>query len=168
MKDILRNKILIFIALVLIIFTTSIAYAINLLSSERKELKFLKERKKEMLILKHNFLALRHRIDAIERKKDLSHMEGIMQAIDNVFSSLGLKDKLKTIKSSGVREIKDGLEEESEIYIEKVTMNEMLNIFYTIEHIPVVLTVKKVTIKKTFEDPELLNISLTLSFLKLQ
>lgn len=164
----MKNKRLIFIAFGLIIFTISVAYAVNILSSERKELKLLKEQKKEMLILKHDFLALRQRIDALERKKDLSHIEGIMQAVDNVLSSLGLKDKLKTIKSSGVREVKEGFEEESDIYIEKVNMNEMVNIFYTIEYIPIVLTAKKVIIKKTFEDPELLNISLTLSFLRQQ
>ena len=168
MKDIVKNKRLILIALGLIILTVSLAYAVNLLSSERKELKLLKERRKEMLILKHDFLALRQRIDVLESKKDISHIEGIMQAVDNVFSSLGLKDKLKTIKSSGVREVKEGFEEESDIYIEKVTMNEMVNIFYAIDHIPVVLTAKKVTIKKSFEDPELLNISLTLSFLRPQ
>jgi hypothetical protein len=47
-------------------------------------------------------------------------------------------------------------------------MNEMVNIFYTIEHSPMVLTVEKATVKKSFEDPELLNISLTLSFFRVQ
>lgn len=168
MKDFWRNKRLISVILVLILSTAFFAYMINLLSSERKELKLLKERRKEMLDLKHEFLTLRNKIDSLEMKKDLSHIEGIIEAIDNVFSSLGLKDNLKTVKSSGVREIKEGFKEEADVYIEKVTMNEMVNIFYIIDHAPVVLTIKKVTIKKSFEDPELLNISLTLSFLKTQ
>lgn len=45
-------------------------------------------------------------------------------------------------------------------------MNEMANIFYRIEHAPMILTVKKATIKQSFENPELLNITLDLSFLK--
>lgn len=44
-------------------------------------------------------------------------------------------------------------------------MNEMVNIFYRIENAPMILTIKKATVKKSFENPELLNISLVLSFL---
>jgi len=155
-------------ALVLIIFTIFLIYAVHLLSSERKELKLLREQRKEMLSLKHEFTTLSHRINALEMKKDISHVSGIMEAVDDVFSSLGLKDKMKTVKSSGAREVNEGFEEEADIYIEKVTMNEMVNIFYTIEHSPMVLTVEKATIKKSFEDPELLNISLALSFFRAQ
>jgi len=168
LKDFWKNKRLISIASVLLIFIIFVAYAVNLLSSERKELKLLKEHRKEMLSLKHEFTTLRQKIDALEMKKDLSHIEGIMEAIDDIFSSLGLKDKLKTVKSSGTREVKEGFEEEADIYIEKVTMNEMVNIFYAIENTPMVLIMKKATIKKSFEDPKLLNISLTLSFLRIQ
>jgi hypothetical protein len=42
----------------------------------------------------------------------------------------------------------------------------MINVFYRIENAPMVLTVKKATIKKSFENPELLNITMVLSFLK--
>jgi len=35
-----------------------------------------------------------------------------------------------------------------------------------IEHAPMILTVRKVTVKQSFENPELLNITLMLSFLK--
>ena len=168
MKAFLNNRKLGAFALALIIFTIFLIYAVHLLSSERKELKFLREQREEMLSLKHEFTTLSHRINALEMKKDISHVSGIMEAIDDVFSSLGLKDKMKTVKSSGTREVNEGLKEEADIYIEKTTMNEMVNIFYTIEHSPMVLTVEKATIKKSFEDPELLNISLTLSFFRAQ
>ncbi len=154
--------------IVLIIFAIFLIFAAHLLSSEKKELKVLKEQRQEMISLKQEFATLSHRINALEMKKDISHVSGIMEAIDDVFSSLGLKDKMKTVKSSGTREVNEGYEEEADIYIEKVTMNEMVNILYTIEHSPMVLTVEKATIKKSFEDPELLNISLTLSFFRAQ
>jgi len=136
------------------------------LSAERKELKLLKEQRKEMLSLKDEFLSLRERVTAVESKKNLKNVQGIVQAVDDVFSSAGLKDKLKTVKSAGKREVKDGFEEEADISIEKVNMNEMVNIFYRLENAPMILTIKKATIKKSFENPELLNISLILSFLK--
>jgi hypothetical protein len=89
-----------------------------------------------------------------------------VQAVDEVFSSIGLRDKVKTVKSTGKRETRDGFEEEADISIEKVTMNEMVNILYRIERAPMVLTIKKATIKKSFESPELLNLMLVVSFLK--
>jgi len=168
MKGFWKNKGLIAIASGLILLVIFIAYAVNFLSSEKKELQLLREQREEMLSLKQDFIALKQKIGSLETKKDFSHLQGIMEATDDVFSSLGLKGKLKTVKPSGTKEVNGGSEEEADIYIEKVTMNEMVNIFYTIEYSPMVLTMKKATIKKSFENPELLNISLTLSFLRTQ
>jgi hypothetical protein len=165
-RGLLKDKRFIYISSGLIGFIIVAALAINLLSAERKELRLLKEQREEMLALEKEFLSLKQRIDAVEGKKGLSNIQGIAQALDEVFLSIGLKDKIKTVKSTGSRDIKDGFEEEADIYLEKVSMNEMVNIFYRIENAPMVLTIKKATIKKSFEDPELLNITLNLSFLK--
>jgi uncharacterized protein YpmB len=162
----LRDKRFIYISSGLIAVIIVVVLAINLLSAERKELMQLKEQRKEILVLEKEFLSLKQRIDAVEGKKELSNIQGIAQALDEVFLSIGLKDKIKTVKSTDSREIKDGFEEEADVHLEKVSMNEMVNIFYRIENAPMVLTIKKATIKKSFEDPELLNITLTLSFLK--
>ena len=166
MRELLKDKRLISVLSVFIAFIVIIAFAIHLLSSEKKELRLLREQQKEMIILKDEFLSLKRRIDAVESKKSLSNVQGIIQAVDEVFLSIGLKDKLKTVKSTGRRDMKDGFEEEAELQIEKVSMNEMVNIFYKIENAPMVLTIKKASIKKSFENPELLNIVLILSFLK--
>lgn len=166
MRELLKDKRFIYVLLALTGFIIIVALGMNLLSSERRELKLLKEQRKEMLMLNGEFLALKQRIDVVEGKKKLSNVQGIVQAIDEVFLPIGLKDKIKTVKSTGRREIKDGFEEEADLQIEKVSMNEMINIFYKIDNAPMVLTVRKAAIKKSFENPELLNIALTLSFLK--
>ncbi len=166
MRELLKDKRFIYVLLALTGFIIIVALGINLLSSERRELKLLKEQRKEMLMLSGEFLAFKQRIDVVESKKKLSNVQGIVQAIDEVFLPIGLKDKIKTVKSTGKREIKDGFEEEADLQIEKVSMNEMINIFYKIDNAPMVLTVRKAAIKKSFENPELLNIALTLSFLK--
>ena len=162
----MKNKRFISVLSVFIVFIIIISLAIRLLSSEKRELKLLREQQKEMIIFKDKFLSLKQRIDAVESKKNLSNVQGIVQAVDEVFLSIGLKDKVKTVKSTGRRDMKDGFEEEAELQIEKVSMNEMVNIFYKIENAPMVLTIKKASVKKSFENPELLNIILTLSFLK--
>ena len=150
----------------LVIFIIMISVALRILANERKDLLQLKEQRKEMIVLRDAFLLLSRKVNTVEAKKELSNVQGIAQAVEEVFSSVGLKDRVKTVKSTGKRETKDGYEEEADVYIEKVTMNEMVNFFHRMRNASMVLTVKKVTIKKSFENPELLNISLILSFLK--
>jgi general secretion pathway protein M len=166
LRDLLRDKRYIYFIAGLVVIVIAGTLGLRQLSAERRELKLLQEQRKEMLGLKEEFLSLRQRVTAVEGKKNLTNVQGVVQAVEDVFSSAGLKDKLKTIRSSGKREVKDGFEEEADISIEKVSMNEMVNIFYRIENAPMILTIKKATIKKSFENPELLNISLVLSFLK--
>ena len=162
----LKDKRILFALTGLAIFIVLIAFGLNMLSSERKELQSLKGQLTEMITLKDEFMRLKQQVDAVEMKKNLVGAQGIVQAIDDVFQPLGLKDKVKSVKPGGKREIREGFEEEANVSVEKVTMNEMANIFYRIEHAPMILTVKKATIKQSFENPELLNITLVLSFLK--
>lgn len=166
MREFLRNRRLLYIASGLIIFIIISAFGMNQLASAKKELQQLKDQRKEIMMLHDEYVSLKQKIDAVESRKNLTNVQGIIQAVDEVFSSTGLKDKVKTVKATGKRESKDGSEEEADVYIEKVTMNETVNIFYRIENAPMVLTIKKATVKKAFENPELLNISLSLSFLK--
>src|SRR4030042_322704 len=112
----------------------------NQLASAKKELQQLKDQRKEIMMLHDEYVSLKQKIDAVESRKNLTNVQGIIQAVDEVFSSTGLKDKVKTVKATGKRESKDGSEEEADVYIEKVTMNETVNIFYRIENAPMGLT----------------------------
>jgi uncharacterized protein YlxW (UPF0749 family) len=166
MTDLLKNRRIISFSAVLISFLILAALGIKMLSSQTKELHQLQEQRKEMAVLRDEFLSLQQKFQTVENRKNLTNVQGVLQAVDEVFSSVGLKDKVKTVKNTGKRETKDGIEEEADVSVEKVTMNEMVNIFYGIDHAPMILTVKKVSVKQSFENPELLNITLMLSFLK--
>jgi hypothetical protein len=81
-----------------------------------------------------------------------------------MFSALGMKGKIKSVKSLGTREMQDSLmEERAEVTLERVTMNELVNLFFDIDKAPMVLTVRKVSLKKTFEMPELLDVKMTVA-----
>ncbi len=122
MKKLLKDKRLIYISSGLILFVVIAVSGMNLLSSEQKELKLLNDHRKEMLILKDEYLSLKKRVDSAESREDLSSAQGIVQAADEVFQSIGLKDKVKTVKSTNRRDMKEGIEEEAEFLIEKVSM----------------------------------------------
>jgi len=166
LRELHYNKKLIAALSVFLAFSVIIGTGLRMLSEARKELKLLKEQQIEMSHLKEEFATLRQKVDSVESKKHLANVTGIVQAVDEIFRPIGLKNKVKTVKTNGSKEIKEGFEEEAEIVLEKVTLNEMLNIFYRIENAPMILTIKKTTMKKSFDNPELLNISLVLSFLK--
>jgi len=166
MRDLLRNRRFISRAAVLISLLIIAGLGVKMLSSQSGELHQLQEQRKEMAVLRDEFLSLQQKIQTVENRKNLTNVQGVLQAVDEVFSSIGLKDKVKTVRNTGKRETKDGIEEEADVSVEKVTMNEMVNIFYRIDHAPMILTVKKVSVKQSFENPELLNITLMLSFLK--
>lgn len=162
----LKDRKLIFIASGIAVFILLMVFGISSLSSAKKQAALLKEQHNEMVVLKDEFLSIRQKVDAVEARKNLTNVQGVAQAVDEVFQSIGLKDRIKTLKSSGKREVKEGFEEEADISIEKVNMNELINILYKIENAPMILTVKKAVIKKSFENPELLNVTLVLSFFK--
>lgn len=166
MRELAKRRGLVFFWAGLAVLVLMVFLAVSLLLSEKKELKQLKDQRKEMMTLRDDFIALRQNINLVEGKKRLSNVQGVVQAVDEVFSSIGLRGKVKDIKSTGKRETKDGFEEQADISVEKVSMNEMLNILYRIDRAPMILTVKKASIKKSFESPELLNLTLELSFLK--
>jgi hypothetical protein len=166
MRNLFKEKRVFYFVSVLISLLIFVFLGMQKLSSQTKELQRLRDQQREMAVLKDEFLTLQQKIKTVENRKNLANVQGVLQAVDEVFSSLSLKDKVKTVKSIGKSETKDGIEEDADVSVEKVTMNEMLNIFYRIEHAPMILSVRKITIKQSFENPELLNINLMLSFLK--
>lgn len=135
----------------------------NLSLSLKRDLGNLKAQQNELNLLKEECLSLKGRIEAVEGKSSLSKVEGIVQAFDEVFRSLGLRQKLKYVKPLGTKKLEGAKEEEAEVEVERVNMNEAINILYKIENAPMVLSVRKATFQTSFEDPGLLNITMTIA-----
>ncbi|HAM51030.1 MAG TPA: hypothetical protein DCP92_10205 [Nitrospiraceae bacterium] len=131
--------------------------------ASRKEADSLQAKLKEFSALSADYKSLKGRIDFLEQRKSLTKMDGIPQAVDEVAASVGLKAKISGVKAMGSQEITGGTEESAEVQIEKVTMNDLVNILYKIENAPMMLSVRRIAMKKTFENPELLNVTMTLS-----
>lgn len=129
--------------------------------ASKSERSRLKARQKELSVLSSEYKALKERLDTFEHKKNLRKTVSTTQALEDTLVSLNLKAKLKSVKITGSREIKGTQEEVAEVILEKVTMNELVNLFYRIENGPARISVKKINIKKAFENPELLNVSMT-------
>lgn len=148
----------------LLVIVCAILFEVSL--SLKRERDTLRSRQKEMLALSNEYAGLKTAVDMVEGKRSLTKVEGIVQAVDEVFKSMGLGQKVKSVKSTGTREKKFASEEEAEVSVEKVTMNEMVNILYRIENAPMILTVRKTSMKASFDNPSLLNVTMTVGLIK--
>lgn len=165
MRGYFKNRRFIYILAGLIILIAGMIGLIISFSVTTKELEKLRNQYKEMRSLKDEFLSVRDRIDALERKEKLTKINDIIPAVEDVFSSLGLRNKIKSIMPAGNREVSGSIEVMAEVSVEKVSMNEMINLFYKIENAPMLLVLKKADIKTSFERPELLNLILMISLI---
>jgi general secretion pathway protein M len=156
--SLLNRSTVIFAGSILLLSILVVFLAVAVTSSE-KEVSAERARLRELSVLTGEYRSLKGRIDSLEAKESLTKVSGIAQAIDDTVASIGLKAKLKSVKEQGQREVKDEKEETAEIYLERITMNELVNLFYRIEEAPFLFSVKGVTIKKSFENPELLNVT---------
>jgi hypothetical protein len=141
-------------------------FLVNASLSLEKERSSLRVKRKEILALREEFISLKTALNAAEARKTTGKSAGIVQTVDELFSSMGLSQKVKSVKSTEARDRKYAVEEEAEVEIEKVNMNEMTNIFYRIENGPFLLSIRKSDIKKNFENPALLNITMTVDLIK--
>jgi mannitol-specific phosphotransferase system IIBC component len=150
--------------IVLLFIICVVVFEVSL--SLKRERDALRSQQKEMLVLANEYAGLKNTVASVEAKKSLTNVEGIVQAVDEVFKSMGLGQKVKSVKSTGTREKKYASEEEAEVSVERVTMNEMVNILYRIENAPMILSVRRTSIKTSFDNPSLLNITMTVGLIK--
>lgn len=166
MNKIIKNKIIFYFISLIIILSILIISGLKQLRNDKKELIKLRTQKKEIAEIKNKISYLNQKVAFYNSKKTTRNTAGIIQIFDEIFSSMGLKSKLKSIKNSGSNQTVDGIEEIAEISVEKVSMNELLNILYRIENAPSLLSLKKIAIKKDFENPQLLNINMVISYIR--
>ena len=132
--------------------------------ASEKELSELKAKYHEFSSLTDKYKSLRASVNAIEQKKTLTKTNSITQAIGDISLSLGIKEKMKSVKLTGTKKVMDQMGEESaEIQMEKLNMTELVHLFFKIENAPMILAVKRVIIKKSFENPELLDVTMAVS-----
>ncbi len=132
--------------------------------SFQKERRIFRMKLAEFSLLSQEYDSLKGQIDVIESRLPAGSAGGIAGALDDIASSLGLRQKVKSVKVLGNRGITETLTEEAaEVQIEKLNMNEFVQIIYRLREAQTPVLVKRATIKKTFENPELLDLSITVA-----
>ncbi|MCX8069643.1 MAG: hypothetical protein N2738_03985 [Thermodesulfovibrionales bacterium] len=136
-------------------------------NQESKNLNIQKNRYKEFTILSEQYRDLSSNINNFEKREGLTKTKGLLEFVQNQFDELGIKKRIKSLKGLPNRDIKDFyLEESVDIVAENMTMNEIANLLFKLERAPMMISIKTLNIKKSFENPERLNIQITLSQFK--
>lgn len=91
--------------------------------------------------------------------------DGMLQ-LNRLVDSIGIRDKVKSLKMTGNHELKGIIEEIVEIEIDKLTMNELINLLYKIENHPTPQSIKDVRMKKDFEKPDRIDVSIRISLFR--
>jgi hypothetical protein len=139
---------LVFLLVLVIVLLGARAGAAGSLASARAS-------EKEFKSLLTQYVSLKGGMDVLRRRAALGPKEGIIKSIDDVFSSMGLKDRLSTVKPTGTAQLGDLIQEQAEVSIKNVDLNEAVNILYKIENAPALLMVKDADIKTSFSAPKL-------------
>jgi general secretion pathway protein M len=148
-------------ALIILVLTIPV---IILERSKQTEVKRLRARTNEFSKLAAEYTPLAARIQGFQGRSTLTKTSGIAQVLEDMVNTLGMKDRLKSVKGSGSKPLKGDLHEESaEVVLEKLTMNEIVNLLHRLDTAPLMLSMKRFSLKKSFERPNLLDITMTLS-----
>ncbi|MDA8085931.1 MAG: hypothetical protein M0Z75_04455 [Nitrospiraceae bacterium] len=101
------------------------------------------------------YLALRADRDEFVRRAALSPSQGILKAVDDIFTGMGLKGKIATLKSLDTVHINGLTSEQAQIALKQVNLNETVNLLYKIENAPMMLTIRQAEFKNSFSAPAL-------------
>ncbi len=96
------------------------------------------------------YASLKDQVDEFKRRAALSPRQGIINALDGLFTSAGLKDKVATINPLGTKTMGGFASEQAEVTLKKVDLNETVNLLYRIEYAPMLLTVKEADFRNSF------------------
>lgn len=140
--------------------------AVSFYFSSKNELSAARDRMKEFTSLKSEYQTLKGSMDTIESKKSITNVKGILQAVDETFLSLGLKQRIKSVKPLTTKEAQGAVEEEAELQAEGMNINEAVNLFYKIDNAPMSIFIKKAAMKASFDNPANLDITMTIALVR--
>jgi len=163
LREFFTHKFNVALTIILIFLLITLFYFSKVISYKKYRLQKLKKQYQEFVILSEKYSSLERKF--LNLKKKQSKVKGVMEAVDKVFSTLGLKNKLLSVKFIAKKDLFDISEETAEVYIANVNMNEMINIFYKFKNIPLPIVLKKVSILPSFEEKNLFDLNITVSLI---
>jgi hypothetical protein len=162
-RFVLKNKIPILLSAAIIsavIFIISVSAYTGALT--KKSLN-IKEQIEEIASLSAGLSETKRLVETKEKKIGSAKHQGVVTTLENILNSLGLK--ASKIKPSDRKRLGEYSEENAEARIDKIGLNEAVNLLYRIDASPAPLKVKSIDMQTTFENRNIFMLNLTVSLL---
>ena len=101
------------------------------------------------------YATLKDQVDEFKRRAALSPRQGIINALDGLFTSTGLKSKVAAINPLETKTMDGCTSEQAEVTLKKLDLNETVNLLYRIDSAPMLLTVREADFRNSFSAPAL-------------
>ncbi len=150
------------IVLSIVVFLAMLATANSAIERYRTMQKALTAKEREIerfRRLEALYLKKRAFLDSL-RKRALSGRGRVstVSIIENIARTIGLENRISTIKSTGSETKGEYLVREARVKIEGLNLNELVNLLYMIEHERALLIIKTFSMKSHFRNPNLYDV----------
>ena len=135
---------------------------------KRSQYRKVQARYREMVLISKDVSGVAQKVGAIERRIVLAETQSLPVVIEGIVSDIGLKKNLQAVKPFGGGERVDYVIQESEVELENMTLNELVNVLYGIYTAPAGLFVTSAEIKKDFSEPKQFDVRMTLKLVALK
>jgi predicted metal-dependent hydrolase len=162
-RFILNNKIpLLLSAAILsaVIFIISVSAYTNSLAKKNRN---IKKQIEEITSLSAGLSEIKRLVEIKEKKIGSAKHQGVVTTLEDILDSLGLK--ASKIKPSDKKRLDEYIEENAEVKIEKIDLNETVNLLYRIDVSPAPMKIKSIDMQTTFENRDIFILNLTVSML---
>lgn len=121
----------------------------------------------ELSVVADEYKRLSSSVSRVEKRAALSKGESLPIVIENMFEEMALKERLKSVKPFGGGK-KEGYDmQEAEVVVDRLSMNELVNVLYGIYTQPEGLFVTAAELKRDFTEREKINAKLSLKMISL-
>ncbi len=117
---------------------------------------------KDILAMRDEYAAITADAARLERKVGQSS-QGIVPIIEDTLGTLGIK--AKAIKPIDKNKVGTYTEESAELQVDGLDMNHLVNLLYRLENSPMPLKIKTASMKSSFDNPELINLTATIALI---
>ncbi len=115
------------------------------------------------IALEEEYLGLKAAYDEVANRAFLSGAESTVSVIEGLAGGVGVKDRITGLKPLEETETLGYVDSKVEARLKGVDLNQLVNLLFRIENHRALLVVRAFSMKSTFEDPELYEITMTIS-----
>lgn len=136
--------------------------ALGALSDTARKVEAARSDLEDFRVLAREYAGLRAEVDTVSRRAFAGQGESTIALVEEAASRIGVSGNLASIEPGGERTVRGYTERTFTVEVEGVTLNQLVNLLYLLEKGRALVRVRDFSMESTFEDPEILDASMTI------